>query len=117
MHRLTTLLILFAFVFTNGPAIASAMCHHGSANAHQAALLNSDADVSIAAQDEESLARAASKKTILGDAAGPLLSGFILPADPVSPAPRPAGAKISHPRNPAGLQGRSVPPLLEPPLA
>lgn len=116
MHRLTTLLILFAFVFTNGPAIASAMCQHGSANAHQAALLNSDADVSIVAQDEESAARSASKTGILADAAAPLLSGFILPADPVSLAPRPAGPKISHASNSAGLQGRSVPPLLEPPL-
>lgn len=115
MSRLTTLLILFALIFTNGPALASAMCRHGDATSHEAALQNTDIHISIVAQGEDASAEALSKRGTPGNAATSLLSGYILP-HPVSLVPRLAAPSIDHVGAMAGLYGRSVRPLLEPPL-
>lgn len=117
MTRLLTLLLMFALAFTNGPAVASAICDHKDARAHAAALQSADAAIFIAAHGEEAAAKATSEKAALGDAATALMAGYILPPE--------AGAFSVPPREPAGrplrdkpiLDGVSVPPLLEPPLA
>jgi hypothetical protein len=116
VSRLLTLLILFAFVFTNGPAVAMAMCQHEDARAHVAALQSAEAVEAIVAQTEEAAAERVSKQAIVSDAATTLLAGYILP--PESPqflirfVERTGRDDTRFPR----LETRSVPPLLEPPL-
>lgn len=117
MARLLTLLIMFAFVCTNGPAVAMAICEHEDARAHAAALRSSEASVSLLAQSEETAAKTASTQGMLSDAATTLLAGYILPTEAYSFAPRFIDRVSRHAFNPAGLGSRSVPPLLEPPLA
>lgn len=117
MARLVTLLIILAFVVANGPAVAMAICQHGDARAHAAALQNHEADVSLAAQSEENAAKAASKAGSLSDAATTLLAGYILPPDSSSFPPRFAEPASRDVADASGPGSRSVPPLLEPPLA
>ena len=67
MYRLLTLLIMLAFAFTNGAALATAVCQHRDASAHLAASYSLDAEVSAEALSEETAATAASKKGAVGD--------------------------------------------------
>lgn len=115
--RLVTLLIMFAFVFANGPAVAMAKCQHEDASAHAAALQNPEFDVSAVAQSEEAASKAVSKKASLGDAATTLLAGYILPTDSSSFPRRFVEPGNSLVTDASGLRSRSVPPLLDPPLA
>lgn len=117
MARLVSLLIMFALAVTNGPAIAMAMCQHEDARAHAAARHNPDAGVSAAARTEEAAAREAAKRGSLGDAATTLLAGYILPSDSPPLLPRSVEPTGGHSTHAPGLPSRSVPPLLEPPLA
>ena len=117
MTRLITLLIMFAFVFANGPAVAMAKCQHGDARAHAAALQSPEVEVSVVAQSEETAAKAVSKKASLTDAAATLLAGYILPTDPTSFPRRFVDLTKTIMTNAPGLGSRSVPPLLEPPHA
>ena len=116
VSRLLTLLMIFAFLIANGPAVAMAMCQHEDARAHAAALQSMETEISVVAQSEEAAAKAASKKGSLSEAATTLLTGYILPSD-LSPFPprvvEPAG---QHVADASRLGSRSVPPLLEPPL-
>jgi hypothetical protein len=112
-----SLLIMFAFVFTNGPAVAMAMCEHEDVRAHAAALQSSDDGASIVAQSEDTAARAAAKQGTLGDAAATLLGGYILPPAIVA-LPTHVGETLRQPAaDRLRMASRSVPPLLEPPLA
>lgn len=115
--RFVTLLILLALVFTNGPAVAMAMCQHNDASAHAAALLSSDASVSSEAQAEETAAKGASKQGFLGDAATTLLAGFMLPPEPAIPSISSVASVAVVGADPPEMIGGSVRPLLEPPLA
>jgi hypothetical protein len=117
MSRLLTLLIILALVATNGPAVAAAMCQHRDAGAHAAARQSAEASISVAALSEETAARAAAKSSSLSDAAAPLLAGYMLPDGPPALPFRiivPASTRLSNAPEPGG---RSVRPLLEPPLA
>ena len=115
--RFVTLLIMLAFVFTNGPAIAMAMCQHNDARAHAAALQSPDSEMSVKALSEEIVAKAASGQGSLGEAATTLLAGYILPPEPLPLPLRFVEPMTRDPTDVAGRRGRSVPPLLEPPLA
>jgi hypothetical protein len=117
MNRVVTLLISFAFVFANGPAVAMAMCHHNDARAHAAALQSADADVSSQAQTEERAANAAADQSTLTEAATILLAGFILPPEPASLPVGLIKSKSSPDASGLPLTSRSVAPLLEPPLS
>ena len=115
--RLLTLLILFALAVTNGPAVAMAMCQHGDARAHSAARQSSDTGAAAAAMNEEAAAKAASEQASLGDAAGTLLAGYMLPGDPLPLPKRVVEASVKHMPLLYEPGGRTVRPLLEPPLA
>lgn len=115
--RLVTLLIIFAFVFANGPAIAMAKCQHEDALAHAAALQSSESNTSAVAQSEETAAKAVAKKGSLSEAATTLLAGYIAPTDSSSFPRRFVESAHRLVTNATGLGSRSVPPLLEPPLA
>ena len=117
MARLVTLLIMFAFVFTNGPAVAMAMCQQSDAKAHAAALQSTDADLASVAQVEEFAASKASQQGALGDAAMTLMAGYMLPPETHSFPLRSIEPANRHSAHPVELGSRSVPPLLEPPSA
>jgi hypothetical protein len=117
MARLLTLLMMLVLAIANGPAVAAAICEHRDARSHAAAAASADAGVSAEAIGEETAAKAAGGDGALGDAASTLLAGYLLPAQP-SPLPfRTIEASAGSPGEAAVLVGRSVPPLLEPPLA
>ena len=115
--RLVTLLIMFAFVIVNGPAVALAKCQHEDALTHAAALQSSDSEVSAVAQSEETAATAVSKNGFLSEAATTLLAAYILPTAASSFPRRFVEPAHSLMTNATGRGSRSVPPLLEPPLA
>ena len=114
--RLLTLLMMLVLAVANGPAVAAAICEHHDARAHAAAKASGDTGVAADALDEESAARAASFDGALGEAAGTLLAGYLLPAAPVVPV-RVNEAPQRHAAEPVPLESRGVAPLLEPPLA
>lgn len=117
VSRLVNLLLMLLLVVANGPAVATAICQHQDARAHAAAVQSADAGVSAEAVGEETAAKAALFDGALGEAAGTLLAGYMLPSEPVLFAPGLVPSTIgSMPDDPASI-GRSVPPLLEPPLA
>jgi hypothetical protein len=116
MFRFVAILMMFVLAMANGPAVAAAICQHQDGRAHFAALESADRSVSGEAQSEESAAKAVAADAALADAAGALLAGFILPADPAVPFAA-AVALAAAPNHPQRLEGRSVPPLLEPPHA
>jgi hypothetical protein len=116
VSRLLTLLMIFAFLIANGPAVAMAMCQHEDPRAHAAALQSLEAEISVVAQSEEAAATAASKKGSLNEAATTLLAGYILPGDPPSFPRRFVEPAAAHLADSSRMGSRSVPPLLEPPL-
>ena len=117
VSRLVTLLLMLLLVVANGPAVATAICQHQDARAHAAAAQSADAGVSAEALSEETAAKAASADGALGDAAGTLLAGYMLPPEPVLFPPGFIASTIGSMADDQGQVGRSVPPLLEPPLA
>jgi hypothetical protein len=117
MARLLTLLMMLVLAIANGPAVAAAICEHRDARSHAAAAASADAGVSAEALGEEAAAKAAAGDAALGDAASTLLAGFLLPVQPSSLPFRAVEASTMGLGPAAVLTGRSVPPLLEPPLA
>ena len=117
MVRLVTLLLMLVLAIANGPAVASAICQHQDARAHAAAVQSTDAGVAADALSEETAAKATSVDGALGDAAGTLLAGYMLPPEPVLLPPGFVDATIRSMPDDLGQVSRSVPPLLEPPLA
>jgi hypothetical protein len=115
MLRFFTLVMMLVLTIANGPAVAAAICQHTDGGAHTAALQSADENVSAAAMDEESASKSLSSKAAIGDAAGTLLTGGILPHQPVLLA-QGASSIRSDAATPQKLEGRSVSPLLEPPL-
>ena len=117
MRRFLTLFLVFTLVLANGPAVAGAICRHGSLAEHVAARASDDARVSGIALGEEAADSVTSKKGALANAGaivwvadlsrGPQLTipfGFTLAVDPEMAPVRP-------------LVGRSLTPLLQPPSA
>ena len=116
MTRLLTLLMIFALAITNGAAVTAAMCQHENAFAHAAALQSADESVSRDAVSEEAAAAAASKKGFSSDGAASVAS-YIVPNASLHFPPPVLDSTSRRMTDAAGLGSRSVPPLLEPPLA
>jgi len=117
MARLLTLLMMLTLVVANGSAAAGAVCRHGDARAHAIARQSTDAKIAAAALTEETAAAAASKKGALGGSASLSLPAYIVPQAAPAFAPRAAEPVRGWTREPAPLPGRSIRPLLEPPVA
>ena len=117
MTRLVTLLMMIALVVANGSAAATAMCHHRDARAHAIARQSQDAKVAAVALTEETAAAAASKKGALGSNVSLSLPAYIVPEAALAPAPDAARPMPRPQGEPARLSGRSIRPLLEPPVA
>lgn len=117
MTRLLTVLIMLALALTNGAAVATAMCQHGSLAAHAAARESLDTQVSASAIAEEENAAMASKESLIADGAGVLLAGYTLPPDQTVLPPPVVEPSAQPPMEAAAPVGRSIPPPLKPPLA
>lgn len=117
MARLIALLMMLVLVVANGPAVAAAICQHQDSAAHAAAVQSGIAAVSAEALSEEAAVKAASIDGALGEAASTLLVGFMLPSEPTLFPPRIIESASTIMPDDRLQAGRSVPPLLEPPLA
>lgn len=117
MHRLLALLIMFAFGVTQSVAAPMAVCQHFDAAGHAAALSSSDSATAAAAHGEETAAAAAEKQGAIADAGAGGAHSVLMPGTPPLPDPRDATAPRWRPGDASGLAGRSIPPLLDPPLA
>ncbi|WP_162806450.1 hypothetical protein [Sphingosinicella terrae] len=116
MRHLLALIIMFALAVTNGPAVAAAICQHGSASAHAEAMHSADLGVAAGAQAEEEHRKAA-KQGSLADGGAALVAGYMLPPDQAV-LPVALSASLSGPAgDPMPLGGRMLRPLLRPPLA
>ncbi len=117
MARIASLLLMFALVFTNGPAIASALCRHADAIAHASALESADRAIAAEAAHEEQAAGAGGNKGMLADAASVQLAGFVTPAEPALFVPLPSAEPKVRGADDPDPSGRALRPLLEPPAA
>lgn len=117
MARLLTLLMIITLVVANGSAVAGAVCRHRDAREHAIARQSQDAKVAAAALTEEAAAAVASKKGALGSSVSLSLPPGILPAAALPCAPAAVEPMCGSPRQAATLSGRSIRPLLEPPVA
>jgi hypothetical protein len=108
--------MMLVLAVANGPAVAAATCQHKDAQAHAAAVQSADAHVSASAKGEEAATRASKLDRAMGDAAGTLLAGYIVPPEFALPC-RALGSATVHATYVKRLGSRSTPPLLEPPLA
>jgi len=117
MARLLTLLMMIALVVANGSAAADAMCRHRDAREHAIARQSHDAKVAAVALTEEAAAAVGSKSGTLGGSASVSLPAYILPAAALTPVPLAAEPLPEARMQVPPLPGRSIPPLLEPPVA
>lgn len=117
MTRLLTLLMMMVLVAANGSAVAGAMCHHRDAREHSIARQSRDAKVSAAALTEEAAAAVASKNGMMGSNAALALPAYILPDATIPLAPGDAEPLQRRQVDPKPLSSRTIPPLLEPPVA
>ncbi len=117
MARLLTLLMIVVLVAANGSTVASAICRHRDASEHAMARQSRDAKVAAVALSEEAAAGVASKNGALGSSASLSLPAYIVPEAAVPPAPRAAEPARSPQAEAPPLPGRSIRPLLEPPVA
>jgi hypothetical protein len=116
MRRLMHILFVLAFAVTSAVAAPLAVCQHAGANAHAAALASSDASIVMAAQIEDSADAALEKRTPVAEVGAGTLAAVILP-NIYSATPRlMAQATRWFADPPAELAGRSILPLLNPPL-
>jgi hypothetical protein len=117
MRRFLTLFLVFTLVLANGPAVAGAICRHGSLAEHVAARTSEDARVSGIALSEEAADSVASKKGALASA-GAIVWVADLSRGPQVTAPFNIGLSIDPEMAPVRpLIGRSLAPLLQPPSA
>ena len=117
MARFLTLMMIIALVVANGTAAAGAVCRHRDAREHAIARQSQDAKVMAVALAEEAAAALASKKGAFGSAASLSLPAYVLPAAAPSPVPHAVEPMREPELEPAPLPGRSIPQLLEPPVA
>src|SRR5436190_827304 len=82
MRRFLALLLMFTLVIANGPAVAGAICRHGSFAEHVAARTSTDSRVSGVALGEEAADSVASKK------GSPASAGAIVWVADLSRSPR-----------------------------
>jgi len=117
VSRVLTALLLVILVMTEGSSLAQQVCRHASAEAHAIARNSRDRSTAAAALAEESAAAAAAKKTALFDA-----ESFAWAADMLPPVGLAPPTQVAEPirqllADAPAPPGRSVPPLLQPPLA
>jgi hypothetical protein len=118
VRRVLALLIMFAMTVSNGAGLAAAMCQHEDVGAHAMALQSADKAVAAAAAGEEAAAAHSSEtQGTLADSAPASLAGFILPSDGLTLPPRIEDPTQRYAGKFARLSGRSLRPLLKPPLA
>jgi hypothetical protein len=115
VQRVVTFLLMIALTVVSGSSLAAAMCAHGDAQAHAAALRNGDADIANAAHLEDSKASSGSRRTMPVDAGAFSLPTFILPAplaasDPTAAEPMPVGHRDAR----LAAQASVAPPLRPP---
>ncbi|MEA3004160.1 MAG: hypothetical protein QOH81_2948 [Sphingomonadales bacterium] len=116
MTRLLTLLMVLAFVVSQGTSFAASICRHQSAQGHSIALQSHDRKIASQAFTEEAAGSVASKKGSPADAGSPSpASDMLAPATFVAPA-RIADAVRRRLTDAPRLPGTSVRPLLPPPL-
>lgn len=114
MPRWLTLLLIMTIALANGTAASAALCRHGSAHEHAAALMSSNASMVSEAAAEDSAA-AAVKAATLADAATLALGVYIAPEPLEPPFLSAAKAPAARPENSVMRAGRGPPPLLQPP--
>jgi hypothetical protein len=117
MTRLVTFLMMLTLVVANGSAAAGAMCRHGDARGHAMARQSQDAKIAATALTEEAAAAVASKNGALGSSASVSLPCYILPCAALAFAPHAVEPMRRPQLASTPLSSRSIPPLLEPPVA
>lgn len=117
MRRWLTLFLVLTLVIANGPAVAGAICQHGSLAEHIAARTSNDSRVSGTALSEETADSLASKKGAAASA-GAIIWVADLSRGPQLTIPFGASHKVDPEMAPVRLlAGRSLIPLLQPPSA
>ncbi|HTU13059.1 MAG TPA: hypothetical protein VMG08_19375 [Allosphingosinicella sp.] len=117
MRRLLALLLICALSVSNAAGLAAATCRHDNADAHALALQSADAAIAAEAAKEDIAALATEKDGALADTAGASLSSFIVPAGDLAYSIQTRDSPGLFLATPASLSGRSLRPLLDPPLA
>ncbi|WP_120717256.1 hypothetical protein [Tsuneonella amylolytica] len=115
MRRLFLFVMMLAFGMTQVAAAPLSVCRHADAKAHEAALTSSDDIVSASAQAEEAAASVAEKKGHAADGSVNL-GNMLLPDLPVIAAVGIEDRAQPAPADGAVLTGRTISPLLNPPL-
>lgn len=116
MRRLLSLLMIVTIAFANGATASAALCRHGSAHEHAAALMSANAAAVSEAQSEDAAA-AAVKAAARADAAALTLGVYIAPPEYAALVPPAERAALARPADEAMRAGRAPPPLLQPPSA
>lgn len=109
VRRLLTLLMMMMLTIASGASV-SAMCRHGSAQEHVAALESHEQVTASEAKAEEAAAKAA-----MSDSASLTMAVYLPPQSVAEPRPVAVEAALFRPQNAAMRTGLSPPPLLHPP--
>jgi hypothetical protein len=116
MKLWVTLLMIVALVVGSASATAEAICRHQSPLDHAAARLSHDRKIAAVALTEDAAASVSAKKGALPSAASSMLADLLPPATLAMPVPLAESLRRQFPDGPV-LEGTSLPPLLQPPLA
>jgi hypothetical protein len=115
--RLLSLFMILALVTSQGTAMASALCRHGSAQQHAVALRSADAKIASVAIGEEAAAASAAKKAQPAPDSSGHWPAQLMPAEADVPVLRIAEPLRLRPGPQADLASATVPPLQRPPSA
>ncbi len=116
MKLWVTLLMIVALVVGNASATAEAICRHQSPLDHAAARGSHDRKIAAVALTEDAAASVRAKKGAVPSAAASLLADLLPPATLAMPLRLAESLRRQFPDGPV-LEGTSLPPLLQPPLA
>jgi hypothetical protein len=100
--------MMLTLVLTNSAATAAALCQHDSVDAHVSARQSSQADVAAGAIIEEAAAAAANKDGASADTGALQSSLYVLPSDPVVPAPALLALEHRRPADATQRAGRAA---------
>ena len=114
--RLLKLLLMCMMVVVHGTSVASAICHHGSAQEHIAARQSLDPLSAASALNEEAAADVSDQKGSQSSAAAGLVPVVDLPQEiRFHVPPKAERGGVVRPPDTRALSNRSVDPLLRPP--